>query len=245
MTHERAIELEHVGVRQRERSVLDIDALRLTEARVGVIGANGSGKSTLLRCLNGLVTPSAGRVLVDGLDVARDTRRVRRRVGFVFQDPEAQIVMPTIAEEMELGLKARGIDGAERRRRVADALARFGLHGRGAHSAHLLSGGEKRRLALASIFTMQPDILVMDEPTTMLDLPGRRQFRRLIDPLPQRILIACHDLELLRGFDRVIVLDHGRVHADAAPQAAIESYVALVDAREAAAEHTGAGMAAA
>lgn len=245
MTEERAIELHRLGVRHEARTVLDIDALRLTEARVGVIGANGSGKSTLLRCLNGLVTPTSGHVRVDGLDVARDTRAVRRRLGFVFQDPEAQIVMPTVAEEMELGLKAQGIPSVECRRRSADALARFGLHGRGEHSAHLLSGGEKRRLALASILAMQPEILVMDEPTQMLDLPGRRAFRGLIEPLPQRILVASHDLELLRGFDRVLVLDAGRVYADAGPDAAIDAYVALVDARAAADEHAATGSAAA
>lgn len=245
MTDERAIELSHLAVRHRERTVLDIEGLRLTESRIGVIGANGSGKSTLLRCLNGLVTPTRGRVLVDGIDVARAPRRVRRKVGFVFQDPEAQIVMPTIAEEMELGLKAHGVDAVERRRRAADALARFGLHGRGGHSAHLLSGGEKRRLTLACIFALRPDILVMDEPTGMLDLPGRRDFRRLIDPLPQRILVATHDLELLHGFDRVLVLDGGRVHADTDPQAAIEAYVALVEARAAADPHADTGSAAA
>ena len=139
--------------------------------------------------------------------------------------------------------------GPESRDRVGerqrDALARFGLHGRGGHSAHLLSGGEKRRLTLACIFALRPDILVMDEPTGMLDLPGRRDFRRLIDPLPQRILVATHDLELLHGFDRVLVLDGGRVHADADPQAAIDAYVALVEARAAADPHADTGSAAA
>ncbi|MDN3518523.1 ABC transporter ATP-binding protein [Aquisalimonas lutea] len=230
-----AIELNQVTVRHGKRTVLDIDDLRLTDERIGLIGANGSGKSTLLRCLNGLVTPSSGQVRVDGLDTAQSIRQVRRKVGFVFQDPEAQIVMPTIAEEMDLGLKAQRLPSSVRRERMADALQRFGLQGREEDSAHLLSGGEKRRLTLASIFAMHPDILVMDEPTIMLDLPGRRQFRRMIDPLPQRVLIATHDLELLEGFQRVLVLDDGRIHADGSPRAAIEAYLDLVDAREAAA----------
>jgi biotin transport system ATP-binding protein len=229
------IELDGLRVRHGETCVLDVPELSLSAARIGLIGANGSGKSTLLRCLNGLVAPSAGRVLVDGLDVAAHTRAVRRKVGFVFQDPEAQIVMPTIAEELDLGLKARKLPTDERARRRARALAQFGLAGRESASAHLLSGGEKQRLALASIFALDPDILVMDEPTAMLDLPGKRQFRRLIDPLPQRILIATHDLDLVRGFDRVLVLDGGRVVADAAPAAAIQAYVDLIDRREAAA----------
>jgi len=234
MGPEPAVELGGVRVEAGGTLRLDIPALRLTEARVGLIGANGSGKSTLLRCLNGLVTPTAGHVRVDGLDVARATREVRRRVGFVFQDPDAQILMPTVGEEMGLGLQALGLPAQARRRRAAEALERFGLGGMEARSAHLLSGGEKRRLALASIFAMRPAVLVLDEPTSMLDLPGQRQLRQLLEPLPQRIVIATHDLELLEGFDRVLVLDGGRVRADAAPPAAIEAYLALVDAREAA-----------
>lgn len=230
-----AIELRQVTVKRGNRTVLDIDDLKLTEERIGLIGANGSGKSTLLRCLNGLVTPSTGQIRVDGLDAAQSLRQVRRKVGFVFQDPEAQIVMPTIGEEMDLGLKAQRLPSPERRERIAEALERFGLQGREGDSAHLLSGGEKRRLTLASIFAMHPDILVMDEPTIMLDLPGQRQFRRLLEPLPQRVLIATHDLELLQGFDRVLVLDNGRIHADGRPRGAIDAYVGLVDAREAAA----------
>ncbi len=239
MTAERGIALAGVRVTRGERSILAVDALRLDEGRIGLIGANGSGKSTLLRCLNGLVAPDCGRVTVDGLDAARATRAVRRKVGFVFQDPEAQIVMPTIAEEMDLGLKARKLPAEERRRRGREALARFGLAGRADESAHLLSGGEKQRLALASIFALQPDILVMDEPTAMLDLPGKRLFRRLVAPLPQRVVLATHDLDLVRDCDRVLVLDQGRVVADEGPDAAVAAYIALVDAYEAA-EHSGA-----
>jgi biotin transport system ATP-binding protein len=227
------IAFEAVAVRYGTRTVLDVGSLSLREARIGLIGANGSGKSTLLRCLNGLVTPGNGGVRVDGLDVAEATRQVRRKVGFVFQDPEAQIVMPTVREEMALGLKALKLPRETRETRAAAALARFGLSGREADSAHLLSGGEKQRLALACIFAMQPDILAMDEPTAMLDLPGKRLFRRLIDPLPQRILIATHDLDLLRGFDRVLVLDGGRIVADDTPEAAIAAYLARVESGEA------------
>lgn len=232
-----AIRLADVEVRYGDRAILKVDACTLDEARIGLIGTNGSGKSTLLRCLNGLVTPTAGRIAVEGRDVARETRAVRRRVGFVFQDPEAQIVMPTVGEEMDLGLKARKIPAAERHERAQAALARFGLQGRDSDSAHLLSGGEKQRLALASIMAMEPAILVMDEPTTMLDLPGRRQFQRLIAPLDQRVLIATHDLDLVRDFDRVLVLDGGRIVADDVPDAAIDTYVRLIDAREQAILH--------
>lgn len=230
-----AIELCEVSVAYGARRVLEPISLRLTEARVGLAGANGSGKSTLLRLLNGLVVPTTGQVRVDGLDVAQESRRVRRKVGFVFQDPEAQIVMPTVAEEMDLGLKAQKRSAEARAREGAAALERFGLGGRGEDSAHLLSGGEKQRLALACIFAMQPDILVMDEPTAMLDLPGRRAFRKLVRDLPQRVIVATHDLDMLADFDRVLVLDQGGVVADAAPQAAIAAYLEMIEAREPAA----------
>lgn len=232
MTAAESIRLTGVRVEAAERCLLEVPELELRERRVGLIGVNGSGKSTLLRCLNGLVTPVAGRVAVDGLDVARAPREVRRRVGFVFQDADAQILMPTIGEEMAIGLKARGLDRREREARAAAALARFGLAGMEARSAHLLSGGEKRRLALAAITALRPDILLLDEPTSMLDLPGRRRLQRLLAPLPQRLLLATHDLALLEGFDRVLVLDQGRIQADTTPAAAFEAYHALVDARE-------------
>ena len=230
MTEPEAIELEAVTVRFGARTVLDRVSLRLTERRIGLIGANGSGKSTLLRLLNGLASPDFGTVRVEGLDVARAPKAVRRKVGFVFQDPEAQIVMPTIGEEMDLGLKALKLPREERARKGAAALAHFGLAGREADSAHLLSGGEKQRLALACIFAMDPDILVMDEPTAMLDHPGRRQLARLIAPLPQRLIVAAHDLDFLRDMDRVLVLDDGQILADDAPAAAIDAYLARVEA---------------
>jgi biotin transport system ATP-binding protein len=226
------IRFEQVRVARGARTVLAVDHLTLGEARIGLIGANGSGKSTLLRCINGLVAPDEGKVTVDGLDVASDAKAVRRRVGFVFQDPEAQIVMPTVAEEIDLGLKARRLSRTERQERRERALAQFGLEGREDASAHLLSGGEKQRLALASIFALEPDVLVMDEPTAMLDLPGRRMFQRLIRPLPQRLLVATHDLELARDCARVLVVDGGRVVADAEADTAVAYYRDLVAARE-------------
>jgi len=230
MIETRAIELDKVTLRRGTRTVLADVTCRLSERRVGLVGANGAGKSTLLRLLNGLVAPTSGTVTVDGLDVTRAPKAVRRKVGFVFQDPEAQIVMPTVGEEMDLGLKAQKRAPAERARLGAEALARFGLAGRDAESAHLLSGGEKQRLALACILAMDPDILVMDEPTAMLDRPGRRHLERLIAPLPQRLVVASHDLAFLSDFDRVLVLDGGRVIADGPPATAIDAYLARVDA---------------
>jgi biotin transport system ATP-binding protein len=202
--------------------------LTLAEGRIGIIGANGSGKSTLARLLNGLVLPSRGRVLVDGLDTKRDGAAVRRRVGFVFTDPDAQIVMPTVAEDVAFSLRRSGLGKAERKARVHETLDRFGLSGHADHPAHLLSGGQKQLLALASVLVTEPAVLVCDEPTTLLDARNARVVGRLLSELPQQVVLVTHHLDQLRTFDRVLVVDDGRVVADAAPDTALAAYADLI-----------------
>jgi biotin transport system ATP-binding protein len=220
--------IELVGVRHAfgERTVLDGLDLRLTEQRVGVIGSNGSGKSTLARLLNGLILPTAGRVSVDGLDTRDAVHRVRRRVGFVFQDPDAQIVHPTVAEDVAFGLENQGLPPAERAERVAEILDRYGLAGHADHPAHLLSGGQKQLLAIAGVLVMRPARVIFDEPTTLLDLANRRGVTRVIEELEQDVVVVTHDLDLLPGFDRVLVIEDGQVVADGAPGETVAWYVA-------------------
>ena len=224
----RGVELRGVGHAYGERVVLADVELRLTEHRIGIVGANGSGKSTLARLLNGLVLPSTGQVLVDGLDTRTQGREVRRRVGFVFQDPDAQIVHPTVAEDVAYGLVNQGVPAGERAERVAEILQRYGLAGHADHPAHLLSGGQKQLLAIAGVLVMRPARIVFDEPTTLLDLVNARRIARVIDGLEQQVLVVTHHLELLDGFDRVLVLDEGRVVADGPPAASVAAYRALM-----------------
>ncbi len=227
----RGIELRGVGHAYGERTVLAGITLTLQERRVGVVGANGSGKSTFARLLNGLVLPSTGEVLVDGLSTAGQLRAVRRRVGFVFQDPDAQIVHPTVAEDVAYGLQNQGVPAAERIARVAETLARFGLDSHADHPAHLLSGGQKQLLAIAGVLVMRPARVVFDEPTTLLDLVNTRRVAALIGGLAEQVLVVTHDLQLLEDFDRVLVVDGGRVVADDAPAPALAAYLRLMDAR--------------
>lgn len=222
------IEFEGVGHSYDERTVLDGVDLRLSERRVAFVGANGSGKSTLARMINGLVRPSRGRVLVDGLDVARKGREVRRRVGFVFTHPDSQIVMPTAGEDVAFSLRKQGLSKAERQQRAAEMLARHGLEGYAEHPAHQLSGGQKQLLALCSMLVLEPDVLVCDEPTTLLDLRNKRHFGEVLAGLEQQVVLVTHDLDLLGGFDRVIVLDQGRIVADDVPEAAVGFYRELI-----------------
>lgn len=224
----RGVELVGVQHAYGERLVLDGLALRLTEHRVGVVGANGSGKSTFARLLNGLVVPTSGRVLVDGLDTRTAVRAVRRRVGFVFQDPDAQIVHPTVAEDVAFGLENQGVSAAERAPRVAEVLDRYGLAGHADHPAHLLSGGQKQLLAIAGVLVMRPARIVFDEPTTLLDLVNARRIARVIAELPQSVVVVTHDLDLLDGFDRVLVMDAGRVVEDGAPEDSVRAYRKLM-----------------
>jgi biotin transport system ATP-binding protein len=224
----RGLELRGVGHLYGDRVVLsDID-LRLTERRVGIIGANGSGKSTFARLLNGLVVPTTGTVHVDGLDTRTHVREVRRRVGFVFQDPDAQIVHPTVAEDAAYGLENQGVPPAERAERVAEVLERYGLAGHADHPAHLLSGGQKQLLAIAGVLVMRPARIVFDEPTTLLDLVNTRRVAQVIEELDQQVVVITHDLTLLDGFDRVLVVDGGRVVADGPPDSSIAAYRSLM-----------------
>jgi biotin transport system ATP-binding protein len=224
----RGIELVGVHHSFGERTVLDGLDLRLSEHRVGVVGANGSGKSTFARLLNGLVVPITGSVLVDGLDTRTAVREVRRRVGFVFQDPDAQIVHPTVAEDAAYGLENQGVPAAERAERVAEVLERYGLAGHADHPAHLLSGGQKQLLAIAGVLVMRPARIVFDEPTTLLDLVNARRVARVIDELPQSAVVVTHDLDLLDGFDRVLVMDAGRVVEDGPAEQSVRAYRKLM-----------------
>ncbi|MGW5107307.1 energy-coupling factor ABC transporter ATP-binding protein [Nocardia sp. NPDC004123] len=221
------IELDGVSHRFGERAVLRDLHLRLGENRIAVIGSNGSGKSTFARLLNGLQVPTDGRVRVDGLDTRKQGRAVRKLVGFVFQDPDVQIVMPTVAEDLAFGLKHHGVAKSEIQDRVAATLAEYGLTEFRDHPAHLLSGGQKQLLAIAAVLSVGPKYVVFDEPTTLLDLRNTRRISRLLHELPQQLIVVSHDLDLLADFDRVLVFDEGRIVADGPPGECIAHYVAM------------------
>ncbi|MGW5438037.1 energy-coupling factor ABC transporter ATP-binding protein [Nocardia asteroides] len=221
--------VDTVGHRFGERTVLREVDLRLTERRIGLIGANGSGKSTLARMLNGLLAPTSGSVTVDGIDAARKGAQVRRKVGFVFTDPDTQIVMPTVAEDLAFSLRRSGLSRAEIAARVGEMLDRFGLGAHADHPAHLLSGGQKQLLAIGSALIREPEVIVADEPTTLLDLRNARRVSEALNALEQQVIVVTHQLGLLDGFDRVVVLDQGRVVADGTPAEAVDSYRRLVE----------------
>ncbi|HEY9817747.1 MAG TPA: ABC transporter ATP-binding protein [Candidatus Obscuribacterales bacterium] len=208
-----------------DRRVLHDITVTLTEPRIGVIGSNGSGKSTFARLLNGLIVPDAGWVRVDGLDTRYQAKAVRRQVGFVFQNPDHQIILPTVAEDLAFGLTNLKMKRAEIHQRVDAMLIQYGLKDWRDHPAHLLSGGQKQLLAIAAVLIMQPRYLIFDEPTTLLDLRNRNHIRRILWNLSQPIVVVSHDLDLLQDFDRILLFDHGKIVMDAPPAIALPAYV--------------------
>jgi biotin transport system ATP-binding protein len=219
------VQFDNTAVVADGRTILRPTTCSLTEKRISVIGANGSGKSTFIRLINGLTDATSGTVTVDGLDVARKGRKVRRRVGFLFSDPDNQIIMPTVAEDVAFSLRGTGLSRSEVTEAVGQALGAVGLADRGAQSPHLLSGGEKQMLALASVTALDPAIILADEPTALLDLVNRNRLRRRFDALPQQLIVVTHDLELAADADRTLCISDGRIVDDGEPDRVIADYV--------------------
>lgn len=225
------IEFRKAAVTYDGEPVLQPLTVSLAEQRIGIIGSNGSGKSTTVRMINGLIEPTSGEVLYDGLSPQSDGKEIRKRVGFVFSDAESQIVMPRVADDVAFSLRRFKLQRDEVRRRVTEALDRFELADRAEHSPHTLSGGEKQMLALASVLVIQPDTIIADEPTTLLDLRNRRRIVRELLALQQQLIVVTHDLGMLREFERVLVIDDGSLVFDGDPNDAIEFYTDLMDAK--------------
>ena len=184
--------------------------------RVALLGPNGAGKTTLVMHLNGILRAGRGRVEVAGLPVEdRNLQEVRRRVGIVFQDPDDQLFMPTVGEDVAFGPRNLGLPEPEVARRVADALAAVDMAGVADRPPHHLSFGQRRRVAVATVLSMQPEVLVLDEPSSNLDPAGRRELAEVLQALPTTLLMVTHDLPYaLQLCPRSVVLDAGVVVAD-------------------------------
>lgn len=207
-----------------EVTILHETSLELTEASIALVGPNGSGKSTLARLLNGLATPATGDVVVDGIDVVADGRRARRHVGFVFTDPSAQLVMPTVIEDVMLSLRRTHRDRAARRAAALEVLTTHGLLALADRSVHTLSGGQRQRVALAGVLACAPSVLVADEPTTLLDLPNAREVSDLLLALEQQLVVCTHDLDLAARCERGLVVSDGRIAFDGTGADAVAHY---------------------
>lgn len=206
-------------------------SLDLQERRIGLVGSNGSGKSSLLRLLNGLLVPDRGRLTVAGLDAARDRRDLPTRVGFVFQNVDHQILFPTVGEEIAFGLVEHGLDRKAARAEAERLLAAHGCAGWAGRAVDALSEGQKQLVCILAALAPDPAILVMDEPLASLDLANRRALLARIERLPQQVLMASHDLDLIAGFDRILWLEAGAVKGDGPPDAVLPAYRAHEEMR--------------
>ena len=203
-------------------------SFRITHGeKVALLGLNGAGKSTILLLTNGLILPTSGEVNIGGIPVAKKTSvAVRRAVGMLFQNPDDQLFMPTVEEDVAFGPLNMGLEQQEVERRVRIALERVGMEGLGKRAPFQLSGGQKKSIALATILSMEPDILVMDEPTSELDLVARRKVADVISSFDHTCLIATHDLELAKELcRRSILVEHGKVILDGATEEVVEQFI--------------------
>jgi biotin transport system ATP-binding protein len=222
------IEIQAVSHSCAEREILRNINLRLFEPRIGIIGSNGSGKSTFVRLLNGLLIPDRGDVWIDGLNTRQQTKAVRRKVGFVFQNPDHQIVLPIVEEDLAFGLKPLKLSKAETADRVDQILHHYHLEHLRHQPTYSLSGGEKQLLAIASVVITHPQYIIFDEPTTLLDLRNRNLIQRVLLGLTQTIIVVSHDLDLLNEFDRILVFEAGEIILDQPPAVALPYYVQLM-----------------
>lgn len=197
---------------------------------VGVVGPNGGGKSTLVRLLNGLLKADSGSVSVGGLDPATEPFEVRRKVGMLFQSPENGLVAPFVEDDVAFGLENLGSRREEMRERVREAIRAVGLEGYERREPHTLSGGEKQRVALAGLLALEPEVLLLDEPTSMLDAAGRGEILERLEGLQgtRTVLHVTHHLEELLDADRVLVLNAGKLVADVRPERLV-SDIELLD----------------
>ena len=223
------IEAEKVSFRYEEedttRLVLKEVSLEIPAGQfLAILGHNGSGKSTLAKHFNAILLPMGGRVLVEGMDTREEEHLydIRQRVGMVFQNPDNQIVATIVEEDVAFALENNGVEPAEIRRRVDEALKAVGMYEYREHAPHQLSGGQKQRVAIAGIIAMRPRCIVLDEPTAMLDPKGRREVLATIHRLNEEegitVALITHYMDEAAQADRVVVMDEGVILLDGSPR---------------------------
>lgn len=203
------------------QALTDIDLAILPGERVALLGENGAGKSTLMLHTNGILDPTRGEVAVDGVTIERATvRQARSRVGLVFQDPDDQLFMTTVGADVDFGPRNLGLPEAEIASRRAEALSAVSLADHEHTPGPDLSWGQRKRAALATVLSMQPSIMVLDEPTSNLDPRSRRSMKELLASLDATLLIATHDMDLAWELcERVVIMQSGRIVADGPSEA--------------------------
>lgn len=222
----RTIIFDQVSLTRNNHCVIKDLSIQMQESRIGLIGHNGSGKSSLVRLINGLLQPDSGHIDVHGRNPRSGPEKMSAHVGFIFQNPDHQIIFPTVEEELSFGLMNQGVSKKEARQQVADILAKHQRSDWADKAVHSLSDGQKQLVCILSVLLMQPGVMILDEPFSALDLPTRYQLMDLLSQLPQQLLMISHELDTLETFERIIWLEQGQVFQDGPPDQVLPAYQA-------------------
>jgi biotin transport system ATP-binding protein len=215
---------ENVSLKLEGRLILSDLNFSANERRLGIVGRNGSGKTTLARLIAGLIAPSRGRITLAGTDIAKDRKAALRTVGILFQNPDHQIIFPTVEEEIGFGLTQLGLNKSESAHAIDRVLHRFGKEHWAKAGIHRLSQGQKQLVCLMSILAMRPKVIVLDEPFSGLDIPTKLQLSRHLDALDAQLVHISHDPATLQTYDRVLWIDEGAIRADGPPVATLKAF---------------------
>lgn len=217
-------EMTDVSLSRDGNTLLNDIGLSVFEKRIGIVGRNGSGKTTFARVLSGLVAPDKGDVRIFGIDVVNDRKAALRTVGILFQNPDHQIIFPTVEEELGFGLLQMGLSKADMQHQVAVVLNTFDkLHWAKA-ATHQLSQGQKQLVCLMAIIAMKPKVVILDEPFSGLDMPTRMQLTRYFDRIDAALVHISHSPETLQDYERIIWLDNGQIKQDGAATATLSAF---------------------
>ncbi len=220
------IALDAVDYTPSDVTVLKGITLHTEARRIGIIGRNGSGKTSLARVMAGLVAPDSGKVRIAGVDVAKDRKAALGCVGILFQNPDHQIIFPTVGEEIAFGLTQMGFSNPEVNAQVGAILAQFNKTHWASAAIHQLSQGQRQLVCLMSVLAMRPQVIILDEPFAGLDIPTALHLRAVLEGLDVTLVVITHDPDVVSGYDRIIWLEAGEVTQDGTPDAVLPAFKA-------------------
>ncbi len=221
--------VDNVGYEREGKPVLSGVSLQTSARRIGLVGRNGSGKSSFIRLIAGLAKPDTGSIRVFGKNPEADRAAALRTVGMIFQNPDHQIIFPTIGEELAFGLENLGFSDADRKQKIEDVLGRFDWQGLESVPVHTLSHGQKHLLCLMAVLVMEPRLVIFDEPYAGLDRPTARHMKKIVRSLNKNVMVISHDPMDFEGFDELIWLEAGNLQAHGPVSTVLPAYLQAMD----------------